>query len=329
MTHNISLDSIRQHLPHVDVDNLFGRQLPLYALHDDGKWKLWIPDGRGGLCKIIASPVEAKYFSKQAAKPDDARLPFLDFFDQRCNLPQTGSFSRAAYSDIQNLAASLAKLEIIFLARNSFDGVARMAATELEYIFLICRSLFDLFQEIMAALWRQVILSDQSLKKKDLPSSYRKMVMNSNQRMTVDEIIEKYTLPARIAAAYHATSDFFEWLRAFRDSIAHSGRDFDLVYDTNRGFAISTLASPFSRMDIWDDRNTLPNNLGSLKSAACHVIHSTLSTIDAIVAELQSEIAFPPPIVPGYSVYFCGPSTKHITEVEVGVQVCAWYTIAT
>lgn len=329
MSSPVSLEAIREHLPHVDVDNLGSRLLPLHGvLDDDGEWQMWIPDGKNGLCKIVGEPVEASYFAKKPAKDEDIRLFFVEFLDQRANYPETHKLGRAAYSDVQNLAASLAKLELIFSVRDNWSGTSRMAATELEYIFLNCRSLFDLFQEVIVTLWHRVKLLDTSLSKRNLPKTYRKMVLRADNRMTVDEIVAKHQIPARIAAAYHATSPFFEWLREYRDYIVHSGRDFDCVFVVENGFAISTDAAPFSGMDIWCDSNTLPNNLGSLKSAACHVILTTLRALESVIIEFQSVIQFPPPVVPDYAIFICGPNIKHLAAVAAGIQDDPWYTSA-
>ena len=326
MPQTISLDAIREHLPHVDVDNLGGRTLLLHCvLGDDGEWLMWVPDGKDGLHKIIATPVEGCYFAKKPAHDGDIRLFFVEFLDQRANYPETHSLARAAYSDVQNLATSLAKLELIFAVRDDWAGTGRMAATELEYIFLNCRSLFDVFQEVIVRLWNRIQLLDESLKKRNLPSSYRRMVLHGDNRMTVDEIVAKHQIPQQIATAYHTTSHFFEWLRQYRDYIAHSGKDFDCVFSVENGFAVSVDAAPFSSMDIWCDANTLPNNLGSLKSAACHVILTTLHSLESIIIAFQSVIQFPPPVVPDYAIYIRGPNTKHLAAMRTGIQECPWY----
>jgi hypothetical protein len=322
----VTVEAIRAHLPHVDVDNLGGRPLPLHCLRDEkGEWHMWLPDGKDGLCKVIATPVESCYFAKEPANEGDIRLFFVEFLDQRANYPETHKLARAAYSDVQNLAASLAKLELIFAARENWSGTSRMAATELEYIFLNCRSLFDLFQEVIRTLWSRVTLLDESLKTRDLPKSYRRMVLHDDNRMSAEEIVARHQIPKQIAEAYHSTSPFFEWLRQYRDYIAHSGRDFDCVFVAENGFAISIDAAPFSGMDIWCDANTLKNNLGSLKSAACHVILTTLRALETIILSFQSVIHFPPPVVPDYAIFICGPNIKHLAQMASAVKEDPWY----
>ncbi len=325
MSQETLLKAVREHLSHVDVDHHGGRHLPLHPLYDeDGNWHMWIPDGKDGLLKIAGIPVECRYFAKEPAKQGDIRLFFLEFLNQRWTYPSTHRLEEAAYSDVQNLATSLAKLELIFAARDDTSGLCRMAATELEYIFLTCRSLFDIFQEVIARLWHSTKLHDTSLSKRNLPETYRKMVLHDNRLMSVEEIVEKHRIPEQIATAYHATSQFFKWLRQYRDYITHSGREFDRVFLDENGFAISIDAAPFSDMDIWCDTNTLPNNLGSLKSAACHIILTTINALESIIIAFQSVIEFPPPIVPYYAMFIRSPNIAHLAEMKAGIQDSPW-----
>lgn len=325
MSQGVSREAIREHLPHVDLDNLLGRSLPLYSVHArDDEWLMWVPDGKGSLCKIKCIPFESLYFATSPAEDRDVRLYFIEFLNQRATFPETHSLSNAAFSDVQNLATSLAKLELIFSARDDWEGSCRMAATELEYIFLNCRSLFDVFQEVIVKLWNRVQLLDDSLSKRNLPTSFRRMVLHGDKRMTVDEIVAKHQIPEKIATAYYATSPFFEWLRQYRDYIAHSGKDFDKVFKGTNGFAVSIEDAPFSAMDIWCEANTLPNNLGSLKAAACHVILTTLHSLESIIIDFQSVISFPPPVVPDYEIYMRGPNMKYISKVRDGIEANPW-----
>lgn len=71
-------------------------------------------------------------------------IEFLNFVAQYANRRSVMRAFDAIQDDIFNLSASLAKLSIIHSAADNVDGSARMAATEVEYILFVCRSLFDL-----------------------------------------------------------------------------------------------------------------------------------------------------------------------------------------
>jgi hypothetical protein len=101
-------------LPHIDCDDLNGRIFPLHAYHDDaGDWHLWIP-ANGKLMPIAGKPVESCYFAKQAASDEDLRFVFLEFIHQRALWPDVGRLAGGIYADVYNLAASLAKVELLF-----------------------------------------------------------------------------------------------------------------------------------------------------------------------------------------------------------------------
>lgn len=321
----VTREAMRKHLPHVDVDNLGDRVLPLHSLYKDGEWHMWIPDGKEGLYERKAVPFEACYFAKAASSENDVNLFFVEFLHQCASYPETQKLAWAVYSDVQNLAASLAKLELIFSAYMNWPGANRMAATELEYIFVNSRSLFDLFQEIMVKIWRRIRLVNVSVKKQTLPSSYRRMVMHDEKRMSAEEIVSKHKIPEQIAEGYYSTSVFFEWLRQFRDYIAHSGGDFNCILVAENGFVVLKDKAPFSGMDIWCDTNVENNELGSLKSVACHVILTTLNSLDSIVRAFQTVIRFENPVVPEYSVFIRGPNINQLAKLEDGIRKAPWY----
>ena len=105
----VSLEAVRNHLPHVDADNLGSRELPLHCVFDEGEWKMWMPDGKGGLCRMQgAKPIEVCYFAKQPVNNGDIYLFIVNFLDQRANFTNRLWLQKAICSDIRNLATSLA-----------------------------------------------------------------------------------------------------------------------------------------------------------------------------------------------------------------------------
>lgn len=64
--------------------------------------------------------------------------------------------------DFFNMGASVKKFNL--LVENSMalgTSASRLAITELEYLFSLCRSVFDLLQEVIAAQWQSVRLFDE------------------------------------------------------------------------------------------------------------------------------------------------------------------------
>jgi hypothetical protein len=75
--------------------------------------------------------------------------------------------------------------------------------------------------------------------------------------------------------------------------VIHGGRSFDLVFDLDEGFGIKTDALPFSHIPIWSEANTKPHQIGSLKSASCHVIKTTLDAFDQFTDLLIKTVTWP------------------------------------
>lgn len=273
-----------------------------------------------------ATPIESCYFSKEMVGRGDLHFRLLEFLQQRAYWPDIARFADGLYADLHNAAASLSKLRMIFdfSATNSYD-TGRMVVTEIEYLFLTCRSIFDLLQEIIVALWSRVRLFNQEIKKANLPSTYRKMVVRDEKPMTKEEIAKRFTLPGSIAEIYASSEPFFMWLRSYRDLIAHSGHTPSKVFLTNRGFAISKEDHPFRDMNIWCESNSLPNELGSVLSVAAHVLSTTFATCDAFAGAFSKTIHFPPPVAPKLNIFVCGPHLYNLVALNDLVRDRPWY----
>jgi hypothetical protein len=312
-------------LAHLDVTKLGGRVVPGHALWNGKSWSMWIP-GPHHLIQMSAEPVEAYYYATAPEHADDARFRFLEFFQQRIFWPDIVPFVEGLYSDVLNAGATISKLRLIFdhADRNSHDS-ARMVASEIEYVFLNCRSMFDLLQQIMLKLWKKVELRDPSLQKRNLPDSYRRMVMQDEQPMSSGQIAERWALPDAIAETYATSAQFFVWLRAYRDLIAHKGRTPDLIYHTERGFAIQKTSKPFADMTIWDDSNSLPNDLGSLLSVVAHVLLSTFTACDAWADTIAKTIQMPSAIAPAHQIYIRAPHMKNLNRLNSFIHGDPWF----
>jgi hypothetical protein len=108
--------------------------------------------------------------------------------------------------DVFNLSASLAKIRLLHRTRKEHKtGVSRMVATEAEYLHGVCRSIFDLWQDVMVVIWDSITLADPNVKKKQLKQRYRQMVFSDNTLRTVEEVVERFLGPAgdRTAGGFH------------------------------------------------------------------------------------------------------------------------------
>lgn len=320
-----NLDELKK-LPHLDLSDLRGRMIPLQSLFENDRWTQWIPKPDGTLLELHGETVEAVYFAKSAAKPSHLFFPFIHFAYQRVYWPHIAFLVEGIYSDTQNLAASMEKIRLIFDHRiDHHSGDARMVATEIEYIFLTCRSIFDLLQEIIATLWESVKLVDTSVKKRALPKSYREMLYHGGSVQTSEGIHSKYGVPVEMGEAYVASEPFFGWMRSYRDLIAHSGRSLTYIFRTDEGFSVSRSEKPFGQMEIWCEANCLPNDLGSALSAIAYVINTTLETCNSHAEGIEKGVHWPTPLAPGHRVFLAGENLGHLTGVANLIRARPWY----
>ena len=134
--------------------------------------------------------------------------------------------------------------------------------------------------------------------------------------MSVGEIQKKHKIPKEFAEFYHRHGAFFEWLRDFRDLISHHGIGFGFIANVKSEAVIIHTDKPFSDMDIWTEKNTLENNLGSLTSATCHIIDSTIEAFEDSLNFFKKRIKFPEDIAPGYSMYTRGVHIKNLANLK-------------
>ena len=315
-------------LVHLDLAHLNGRNIPFHPLHDGSGWHLWIPGPQGLFETKPIDAGETSYFATAKAAESDFHSPFLEFFEQRAYWPDITRFIEGIGADLLNLSACFAKIELIFHhCPHHSVGYSRMIATEIEYVFLTCRGIFDLLQEIMHRLWKKVTLLDGTKKKINLPEkTYRKVVLDGDHPRTSQEIAERFVLPMEIANVYATSTPFFFWLRDYRDLIAHSGHTPRHVYRLERGFAISKEDRPFRDMKIWCDANSGINHLGSVLTVVAHIIQTTFGTCDEFALELQRLIQFPPPVAPNYRIFTRGAQTSYLNFLaDMVAGAMAWY----
>lgn len=312
-------------IPFIDSKNIGGRGLSTLTFYDGGQWQMWFPLS-SGLTMLKGEPAEADYFAKSPEKDTDIYLDFLNFMTQRACWADVMKTIDGIRCDVHNLGASLGKLDLFYQAsRDRRLEVTRFVSTEIEYVFCVCRSLFDLLQEIIAALWKRVKLLDETVKKKQLPNSFRKMVLKDEKLLSVADIEEQWHVSQALAEFYHRHGPFFELLRNYRDAVVHSGRDLRAIFVTERGFAVSADFQPFASFGVWSDQNMLPNRLASLRPVVAYVITETLRACEDFVQSISREIYFPPEIAPGFKLFLRGFHNRHLIEMKSVLSECRWW----
>lgn len=293
-------------IPYLDVTNLGGRTITSLTFHDNGAWRHWIEAG-DQLIELRAWPAESVYFSKAEAAPNDIAFHFLDFMSQQACFPQIMPALFGIRDDYFNLSSSLAKIKHLHATRVDVgNGCSRMVVSEVEYVFLVCRSIFDLLQEIAQKLWDAINLLDTSVKKKPLKSSFNAMTQFEGKPATREALARRFGLPSPLADYYVRWQDFFGLLRDFRDNVVHRGSQVQTIFTGESGFLISKFLKPFHDLDVWRDVERQPNDLVPLMPALGVVVYKTLEACDDFSQTLSSTFLFPPPIVPEMRLFMRG-----------------------
>lgn len=324
LENKIKIEDLRI-VPQLNLENLNGRSIPNLAFYEDGEWILWIPTP-SGLKKLKGEPVESTYFSKTPVLPTDVSFQFLNIIMKRAFWPSVTSYIHGIQNDILNLASSLAKLDLIFHIPVERDSdKARFVSTEIEYIFYVCRSLFDLLQKVISKLWMNVTLFDNSVQKKELPSSFRKVILSGGEIRAKSEIRSCYRLPETFVDFYLRRARFFKMLKDYRDKIVHEGEDYRFIFVTERGFAVPDNIEPFASFGIWNEEHKMQNGLSSLRAALAYVIIETFEACEDFADTLVRSIQLPPDIVPGYDLYLRGQHNHELTKLHNILENSLWW----
>jgi hypothetical protein len=204
-------------IPFIDMKSVDGRFLSSSTFFDEGRWRLWTPVDTGLIELKIVEPLEMLYFARSPASERDLHFHFLDFVAQRAAFPEVMHGFSGISDDVLNLTTLLSKVELLHSARETVGhGVTRMVTTEVEYFFSVCRSVFDLLQEIIARLWANIKLNDASIKKKSLKFSFNDMVTFEDKPATLETLQSRFGLPVPLANVYLHFAEFFADLRGKR-----------------------------------------------------------------------------------------------------------------
>lgn len=323
---DITIEDLRA-VPYLDVDGIGTRRVNLMPWWDGATWHLWTP-GPAGLINL--RPVDAyfaDYVGKEAASENDVVIPFVEVMWQHLSWSDVCPRISAISADFHNLGTSVEKLSLYFEHRESAGvSVSEFVKTELEYLFILSRSVFDLLQEVVAWIWGNAVqLHDPTMEKlrkqNKVPTTFSKMVLSSEQVRSADDLQNKYAISLQLAQAYVEIAPFFVGVRRFRDQIVHLGKDPRMLFSTERGFCILKSAYGFGELPFWRPEHEENQNLLSLLPLLAHVVLGTIQSCNALVAALVAGLQLPPPIAPGHRVFVRGPHNKALIwlmDVAVG-----------
>ena len=316
-----------QKVSYFKLDELDDRVIPLQSCYlGNSEWESWITTEKGLLPFKMVDVVDACYYAKSPAKETDIYISFVSLILKRAYFKELVHFVQGILEDINNLSASVSKINLFHqIWRENKELVTRrFVTTELEYIFKVCRSLFDLLQEVIAKIWTRFRYLDTSLSVKKLQPTFSKMVYKSDKLSSAQEIESRYLIPPALAQFYARNGVFFDWLRSYRDKISHGGNNIESLYIMDDGFAVSTETEPFKGLHIWEKTELKSNKLGSLRALVAYTILNTLHVLEDFTSVIQTIMQLPPDIAPDYDVYIRGENLGILHELHKYVDGDEW-----
>lgn len=311
-------------VPYLKPENLEGgRVVNLMPLWDGTAWHQWI-DSPQGLIKIkVVGLTEGDYVGREAANASDLFIPFIDFMWQRASWPEIVDLITAIADDFHNMGTSVAKLRLFFDSQKKLPpmGASRFASTELEYLVMLCRTVFDLMQEMISITWAKKVQlheaeAEQRRKQVKLPDTFSKMVLVDKKRPRIPaEIEQKYGIPKLLAEEYANLTPFFSRLRTVRDNVVHGRKGIGHVFNTERGFCINPKLTPFSQFTGWRQEHSYNENIASVLPWIADVILQTIDACSKLMGAFATVVAFPAEMAPGYRVFVRGPHNAALAQV--------------
>ena len=310
-------------LPYLDVSVLDGRTVHLMPLWDGTRWHMWVQTPVGLIEINVVDTTESDYVAKSAAQPSDLFIPFIHVMWQQASWSEICPLIVAIGDDFHNMGTSVAKLKRFHTFRKEIGGKGshKFALTELEYLVTLCRTTFDLLQEMMAWIWKnRVHLNDERAeafrRAHPLPKTFSKMVLHEKEQVRSAEDIEaQFGLPKAMAEQYERVAPFFAELRRIRDRIVHGGSGFGMIFETEHGFCVDPKKHPFNTFENWRPEHYHNDNIASVLPWIADTILRTIDACSSLMTAFGAVVKLPPPIAPGYMVFVRGYHNETFAEL--------------
>ncbi len=298
------------------------RVVPLNSFYDDfsQEWFLFVPVEEGRLGRMAGGEVaQGPYYARRPVSPDrDTEVPLGTLLTQHLSFPEALDSFGKIVNGLENFAAVLEKYKILWAhSSDHHDHSTTLVQTELEYLVMLSRSVYDLLQKVAKAVSAQVVLLDGSNKRAfdALPDSFAKVVLDGDKLRTRAEIKNRFGLPAPLASFYEEEGPSFKRLRELRDAIVHHGNSPSQILHHDSGFAVLTDHKPWAEFP-WEESNLRANHLGSLRFVFLSLIKQTVHTTTRYAMAFGSCVKLPEPIGPGIKVFLRHPYGRNLAELN-------------
>jgi hypothetical protein len=314
-------EALRQ-IPYLNVDAIEDRMVKLMPLWDGERWHDWVPVEDRIIPIKIVDALEADYIAVAPARETDIVIPFVEVMWQRASWPHVSRFISAISADFHNLGTAIDKMDHFFRFRDAIGtAVTDFVTTELEYLFVLSRSIFDLLQEAIATIWTTKIElldeeADAKRRRHGPPRTFSGMVLRGEEIRPKEELVDLYALPQALAATYEEIAPFFRDTRRFRDAVVHGGKDQRWMYSTDKGFCVPKEFRELYGIQIPAPDHFHNENLVSLLPLVAHLVVGTIGACNAVAQSFARQLRLPPEIAPGHRVFVRDPHNEALAWMQ-------------
>lgn len=221
-------------------------------------------------------------------------------------------------NDIHRCSAVLEKYQILWASRTHARSAALLVQSELEYLLFLLRSLYDVLQAIVQAIAAKLVLLDGSGRPalKNLPKSFREVVMKDRELRSLDEIQSRWNMPRPLAEWYLGEAVFFRMLRTLRDGIAHHGANPPTVFETEWGFAIAPDAAPWKHVEALLPGERWNGRLASLQALFAEFVLRGIRSTESFAETMQSFVHLPEALCGDVRLFLRSPFGSGLVSLE-------------
>jgi hypothetical protein len=261
-------------------------------------------------------PVDAArsdYVARSPALETDLYISSIDFMWQRVAAGEIRGVFDATRQGFHSLATSVAKIDFVY-ERGRTLGLAGadFIATEVDYVLILARRVFDHLHELISRIWSdRVELKDPESEKRrrqrSLPKSFAKFALKDGAPRPSHDLVEHYALPQSYAEACENTARFFAEIKSARDEIVHGLGRQAAIFRTERGWCVDPTEKPFtSFQNVWTKDHRFSERLVSLRPLLAYVVVNTIASCCTLLESFAAEVTFPEPMAPEHHIFVRG-----------------------
>jgi len=317
-------------IPYISYVPADGRVLLFQPWYDvrEGEWHLYAQIAEGDFIRMqVAGYSAGLYYAAGPADSMDLELRLATLVAQHLSFPGVAPALYSLVDDLNLMCASLEKLRIFWTLRKSNGASTFLVESELEYLFAQTRAMFDVLQKLAKSAARLLQTPDGRNAIATLPDSFASVALSGEEPRTIAELQARFSLPEPLAAFYVSHALRFLRIRAIRVGIEHHGKRVPTVFETERGFGVSTKGSDsWAVLEVWTTHTLLPNSIGSVKALATFLARSFLEALDDFEAALRHIIdprLLPLPVSAGNKLYLRNPLIAHLSQLPASTD-SAW-----